>query len=202
MSKIELTEKQLHTIQATKNPVMKKYIEDINKALEIASNSSITDEDSAAMLDAFTINAKKLYSNIDTFRKNTVKPYNDYVGNVNKIFKEILSPLEEAYKKTGKLYAQWAFEKEQAEQKALEEARKEQEKSEEVTVLPPPTEAPKKRGLRKKLAFTIEDETKVPREFCSPDQNKIKAYMGKATKPEEVAPVPGVKFYLEVIHVS
>lgn len=138
-----------------------------------------SDEDYRIVSGALTQILER-FDQIDTKRKSWTGPLNKVLREINATFRQALGPLEEAGGVLrGKLEA-YALEREQARVKAA------------VTgaIIPAPAEAP---GITVRVvrAFRIKDPDLVPRQFCSPDPEKIQNHLDNGG----LEAIRGVEFF-------
>lgn len=161
----------------------------------------VSNEDSLTIAEELAKQGRRLTNTIDDRRKEMTKPYLDTKKEIDTFAKQLTSNLEEATSKLRSQILNFKREQEkkkQAELKRLEEEqrkreeeeRKKQEQIEEETGVKIENSntaiekeyiekqkelnqsAPK--GMRKVWTFKVTDEEKIPREFLTIDESKIK----------------------------
>jgi len=159
--------------------------------------------------------AKGLVKAIDGRRAEVIAPFREYINKVNnaaKFFTDPFKRIADEFSRKGGDYQYQLQLAEKKRQKAIDEANRAlQEKLnkqakedgvEEVTVLP--VKAPKPESvihtagghsqhLRKQWVGEIKEPTKIPYEYCSPDQTKINMAIRQGVRE-----IKGVKIYEKV----
>jgi len=183
-------------------------IADRARALEIV------DEATNAQAIAILADCRKTVKTIDQLRRKFVDPLNQHVKTINAFFAENAAPAKEADSilsgKTSayRMKVQEAARKEQERLRLLQERRQEkaaaraEEKGLDAppvipivpTVAPPPKSVKTGAGTvtyRKTSHMEVADPEAVPREWCIPDERKIRAALINGI----VSEIPGVKFW-------
>lgn len=194
------------------------YRAEIDKMIKAAEAHEVKDDPTDKLAVDMAGQAKRLHNRIEALRKELVDEPNQFVKAVNNLAKEYTTPLKkvenELKRKSGTYKYQKELERKEAERKAREEAEKLQkkldeqakEKGVEAPTVPTPV-MPKEdsvtRGetgatshIRKQWKAEIEDEAKVPREYCIPSQKLI----NEAIKAG-VREIPGVKIFEDISSV-
>ncbi len=141
----------------------------------------------AEQIGALLVATKQRYNVLADFKKEILGPFQNAIRNANAAFARGLDPLQEL---------------ERALKVAINvfEAKREAERLEAMKraeVVPPPP--PKLAGITQRVErrFRIVDPDRVPKQFCSPDEAKIKEHLRNGG----IEAIPGVEFYDEVIKV-
>jgi len=151
-------------------------------------------EKAEILLKKIGIHGKEL----DKHRAKFVKPFNDFVKEINAFSKEHVSQLESAKERIKGLLVSFIDEQEKKKQLEIEEktAGIEEDPFAEFKTIEIET-----KGVRKIMSSTrlvwkyeITNEVDVPREFCSPDDKKIAEHL---KTNQDAANIPGVRFYQE-----
>ena len=189
------------------------------KASEITEiTSQLNFEQAEILLKKITVTSNKA----EKLRKKLAKPFQDFAKKIKATSDEARQILELEKQRLKKLMAEYLKEEERKREEALmaeiarqEEERKRQEElkkaeeddffsdAPEKPVYNPPEPAvivPEETvklmtSSRKVWKFEITEPELVPRNFCSPDESKIRAYL-KENKAG--ANIPGVRFYEEL----
>ena len=194
-----------------------EVVEAQTQALTIADRArGLEVVDEATNTEALTLLAecRKTSKRIEDLRKSFVAPLNEHVKNINAYFAQNGAPVKEAdgilSQKTSAYRAKVAeiARKEQERLRRLQEARQEKaaakaeargEEAPPVIPLVPCVAAPAKTvdvggakvTYRKTPHVEIVDPDAVPRNWCEPDERKIRAALVNGV----VAEIPGVKFW-------
>ncbi|GIW60580.1 MAG: hypothetical protein KatS3mg087_1646 [Patescibacteria group bacterium] len=134
---------------------------------------------------------------INEIRLSLTRPFNEAIKNLNDFFKQPQQVLNEAKLRLKKLIVEWEEKQKKAveeeRRRLLEQAKKEKDpvKQMEIKTVAEITRPQKTEGIKHKTVYKFEiiDENAVPRELCSPDPQKIRAYinaMGSKAKIEGV----------------
>lgn len=181
-----------------------KLIEEAKGVTEISDNDAYEQAETA--LKRITSSSNEL----EKFRKDFAKPFREAEKQIKTISDEAREPLEEEKQRLKKVMQSYLDEIERKRQeeieKQAEEQRKKQEQAaesgnpfEEIAAETNEEVQPTTQDVRKSMSrsqkvtkFEITNPKKVPREFCSPDEKKIR----QATK-QGVTEIPGVKIWEE-----
>ncbi len=147
----------------------------------------ITSDAHAEQVGALLVAVKQKYNAIADFKKEVLGPFQNAIRNANAAFARGLDPLQEA-ERALKVGINVFEAKREAERLAAMRAAE--------PVPPPP---PKLAGITQRVErrFRIVDAERVPKQFCSPDEAKIKEHLRNGG----IEAIPGVEFYDEVIKV-
>lgn len=165
----------------------------IKKSQDIVTavnNTSIETEADLRVAESLLKNCQTFESETESMRKDIVKPFNDFVKQVNGKAKTMVTPVADAKKSLKTKILEFSRIQEE---KAKEHQAQQEQVQEEETESEAPAEVyipPKVKGITKRWTYEILDESQIPREFCSPDSKKI----NEAIKGG-VREVPGLKIF-------
>lgn len=196
------------------------YHEQIAVMVGEANAVVVDSEQSCSVATGMVGDAKKLYKQLEDQRKEIVAKPNQFVKAVNTFVKQFTTRLSKEVEATLKRKIGDFQYKRELERRKQEEAirkanldlqKKLDEEAAKSGVEAPqvgPVSIPREEGvvsrsdsgasasIRMKWTGDIEDEKKVPREYCSPDQKKIDDAVKMGTRE-----IPGVKIYEKPITV-
>lgn len=186
-----VSKRDLETIKA----LFASYKAEIERMLKEAQEFVITDDATNAEAVAMAGEASKLFKTLDKSKLAHTQPYRDHTSSVNGLTKTYTDPLEKIVailkKKNGEWVQHQIIEQRKRDAAEAEANRRLQEKLNEeakeagvATVVVPPPANPEFKGVTRsetgsslhvRLVWkgTITDPTKVPREYCEPNQRKI-----------------------------
>jgi len=180
----------------------------------------IKDNETNKLAVEMGLQAKKLAVRLEKIRKDFVEPHNLYLKEINNFFHEVADPLTAIVHDLGRKTASYRqlLENERLKQEAAEakarkdlqdkldkeaaEATKKGEGFKAVTILAPvtapvPTVTRTEEGSasqRKKWVCKIVDPTKIPFEYCRPDQRLLDESVRNGVRA-----IPGCEIYQEFI---
>lgn len=174
----------------------KNLVEEASLVKSIASQESY--DDAGVLLKRLTSQS----NSADDIRKEAVRPINEYLKQIKSTVDNARLPLEEEKARLKKMmsgYAKEVEDRRMAEIRAQGEAIAADEFSDLEPSAIPSVDTRKVSGAiasaTKVWKFEIENPTKVPREFCTPDVIKIREYV-RANKA--AAAIPGVRTWEEL----
>jgi len=147
-------------------------IEALNLHNEIATIQVKNETQYKRAVELGTAN-KRVLNRIEEFRKLIVKPFNDQIKNVNRMFKGIASRFEANDEKLRNAVGQY-----QASRVKTESIQNVQTETGRATI-------------QERWDYEITDEKLIPREWLIPDEIKI----GRAVRSGTVQEIPGVKIF-------
>lgn len=156
---------------------------------------TIQNDDQQEQVAGVLRDVKARYKEIEDKRTEITKPLNQALRAVNDLFrppKQRFEELERLLKDKIKLYLDA---KHRANEERLRQVAAAQTPAMAQLGLSTvaPVEPPQGVSVRKVWRFVVEDESLVPREFCSPDPKKIGAVDPTTTQ------IPGVRFFQDSI---
>jgi hypothetical protein len=182
-----------------------------DEARELAIIDEATNNQALTMLS----NVRKTARRIDELKKRWLDPLNDQIKLIRGDFDQMAAPAKEADQILSRKTSDWRFKVQEAARKEQERLRALAEKRQAAAaakaeargVEPPPVMpivptvvAPAKTvetgdgskiTYRKTAHLEVTDPEAVPRQFCSPDEKKIRAALVNGI----VSEIPGVKFW-------
>lgn len=162
-----------------------------SEALDLIRNLSVHDQSSFAIASEICREVKARWKALDNRRKEITGPLTNAIRSVNALFAPVLGSLAEAEAVLkAKLAAHTAAEA-QARTQAMEtQAALHGAGVLAVVPMSAPPEAPGV-NVRTVRRFEITDPDRVPRQFCSPDPERIRAHL----EAGGLEAIPGVRFY-------
>jgi hypothetical protein len=138
---------------------------------------------------------KDHWAEVEAKRKKITVPMNEALRETNKTFRPALDALKEEEDILKGKIAGYVQVKEQANTAALQAASvaSTPAAAQQALSLVAPVAPPAGVSVRYVWKFAVEDESLVPREFCSPDAKKI-----GAVDPTQTS-IPGVRFFQESV---
>jgi hypothetical protein len=136
---------------------------------------------------------KAEWSAVEEERKKITKPLNEATKATNALFKPVLGALESAEQILKNKIAGYLQAKQNANTAALMASVQLETPQQAMQVISQiePVQAPQGVSVRKVWKFVIENPDLVPREFCSPDESKIRLV------DPTTASIPGIRFFQE-----
>jgi hypothetical protein len=159
--------------------IVQATAEQTNEAIAIVTRPDwkITSDTQSITIGQLLLEVKAKIKQLDETRKRLAEPALETQRRINAFFAQGLDPLKrlEAIMKSGLSSFQ-----------QMREAERRTAMLAAVVVPPPPVDVP---GITYRVSrdFRVVDADRVPREYCSPDRDKI-----KASRTEEI---PGVEFF-------
>lgn len=194
------------------------WIERRNKLLAEASQiKTISNQDDYEAAEILLKKITGASGEAEKLRKKLSKPFTDFSKKIKKMGDDARGPLEDNKQKLKRIMADFLnaaeMKRQEEMQKALEEEVRQREEVEAnnpfaaftdpvVKTLPGETTTPAApirknfSSARKVWKFEIENEILVSREFCSPDEKKIRDFINNEKNEAEI---PGVRIYEETI---
>lgn len=176
-----------------------QWIENRNTILaQSACIIGVQNQDDYSNAEAMRKIIKTSATELEKFRKQLSKPFSDAASRIKEIADNANEPLTKELARLNNLLIAYDTEikrKQEAEAKAQLEAKSDSPFASFIpSTLAPQTESIKKTAscIVERWTFEILDEVQVPREFCSPDEKKIRAY---AVAYKEAGNIPGVKIF-------
>ena len=170
----------------------------------------ITNETELNSATEFLAQVKGKLKSTEELRTTFTKPLNAYLKMVNDMFKEQTGPMQEIEKTVKRAISDFVLHqeeiaaKEETRLQALQDKKNERraEKGKEldftdVSIDRVDSTTNVKSGKAKNIKvwkFEVVDASKVPMEYCSPDEHKIR----EAVKNQEVREIEGVRIYEDV----
>lgn len=167
-------------------------------ALDTARTMSLDTPESEAVAKELAEECTALIKAREEQRKTATGPLNTLVKQVNDAFRPLTDTLKEVKRTANTRLFDASLKAKQEREEALKKIEAAGPAVAETVVMPAqrkPVELPKGVG-REVIVVEIEDATKVPRGFCSPDVGIIKAEAQAARKRGHMLTVPGVRIYL------
>lgn len=199
-----------------------EWADQVHALVETADGFEIKSSEDEARVADFLRDVKRVRAEIETTRKNRLRPFEAITTAVSGIFRGFVSPLDDAEKSLKKKLLDWRAyldaerrkeEERRAEEyrKRVEEEKKQLKKSERADYVAPPPPAPivapvgPVRGtsgtvsLRERWTYEVYDLDKIPREFLvvnsSAIRTKINTLVKNGMNPE--GRIPGVRIFKE-----
>jgi uncharacterized phage infection (PIP) family protein YhgE len=141
---------------------------------------------------------KAEFDGIEKDRRELTDPLNQVVKKLNAKAKPATTFLETAIKLLKQAMAQWQFAEEERQRKALAEAQAKAQAGDiagaTLALAHVESQTPKVAGtsVRSDWDFKITNPDLIPREFLTPDEAKIRAYVKAAKRPDAI---PGVEAF-------
>ena len=169
--------------------VVEPAAEEANKLLAAFENYTIEDDEGATFVADALKQAHEQYKELETKRKAITKHLVEAKREIDGMFKPATKALDD-FKKLLKGKIQERHER-------LEAARLEALETNDIgqALANPAPQAPTGTSVRKTWVFEVEDPAKVPREFLTVDDVKVRQAM-EAQGPENTT-IPGIKIYQE-----
>lgn len=214
--------------------ISKDWFEERDVLISEASMISAVDNSEDFNLGALILNKiTKTSNNLEKMRKALAKPFNDSLRLIKTASDKARQPLEEAKSELKSKLADYANRQAlqyDTEEKILEEMKKENSQKEKFltelatkefgctdtelfnTIEPDIENTVEKAkastvAVKTKISFEISDEDKIPREFLSPDETKIRAWINlnrhiiieniKQDEGYAADTIPGLKLKME-----
>jgi hypothetical protein len=162
-------------------------------ALDGIRGLQVTNDDEEAFAAQLLREIKETHHQLDEKRETITKPLHQAHKAANGFFKPALKLLEEEEKVLKEKLGRYHLHKEAAYNAAvhLVSAAETPQQAEQAMELVSNVEAPQGMSFRMVSKFAVDYPELVPREYCSPDPQKIAAALGAGVE------VPGVRVYQE-----
>lgn len=175
----------------------------VSQAAQAAIITNDVEYDQAAHL---LLNIKERAKVVDAKRKEFTQPLYDLQRKINAFFKKPLDDYKQAELALKAAMAGYHNKKEEERRKALQAAKEAADKQEKATFVQAMEKAadnitPEAKGThtREVVRFEVVDPALVPREFCSPDEKKIKAAIDNTGEHAKIA---GVRIWKETVVIA
>lgn len=167
-------------------------------ALEAARAMDVSTEPNAALARELADECTSLIKAREDQRKSVTQPVNEFLSQINAVFKPITGTLAECKRVINTKLFEEKLKAEQAREGALRKLAVTGPEAAKTVIIPAqrkPVELPKGVG-REVIEVEILDPAQVPRGFCSPDVRLIKDEAKLARKRGHMLTVPGCRIYL------
>jgi len=175
--------------------------------IELANAQTVLNQEEADTANATLQTIAKGLKQIEEKRKSFTAPLNQSLNEINKTFKDVVAPINEAKQGLTSRLMEWRRQEQVRIDAEREKAVKEEDRrrkiqeahaakghniKEEITPVAKPVPFSVKDNTKIRLTWTydIEDETKVPREYLEVNRPSITAAVRSGVRD-----IPGVKIY-------
>lgn len=170
------------------------------RVLEQIRTLVVTDAAQIELAIDIARDVKARWATVDGLRRTITEPLTEALGNVNGLFRPALEALKEAEEVLKGKVATAKKALEVANRQAMQETQRELQSGNVrgaalASMRVEDTAAPAGTSFRERWRFEIEREVEVPREFCSPDPKKIRAFVSVYG---DTKPIAGVRVFKDI----
>lgn len=146
---------------------------------------------------------KARWAELEEKRTSITKPLNEALRNVNALFSPVQGPLKQAELILKTKIGNFIVQQQQLQEQAMRQAAAAIQQSQPaiaaqaMAAMAPVTQV-QGISVKPEWDYEIVDPDAVPRNYCSPDHNKIKAALPNAIHHEKLTPqIPGIRFWIK-----